>query len=777
MAVLSASLILSLLTVGSSPGRTAAAQPDLGVTAASTPTGSVAQGGSLTVTDSVLNAGAADADVSVTRYYLSSDQTIGLNDIRLMSLRKVEPVPAGGASTGSATVYVPVSAQPASYELLACADDLAAVDEADESNNCLPAADRVQVTPFGKAPGIYAFSNSRTLPGTETIAQRLTAKKSRLCPAGAPVTKQLDLNSAVLNAKMFLIREAGRRDFRRVARSSATKTVAGSEKLAAGAVAADSPGLALAALLRAHEQQPKNPVHLVSASVLLTNLGLPVEGLAFADGATGLADPIEAPMGISLQAATLSNRGFALIALRRYADAKTALTAAIAIDPLLAEARTNLARAELCLGDTNEAARLFSAGGRRGGEPGIVIDDCCVEVTDETTGEVQQIPIAADVFDLSQGKDITIPTIPYPLSPEAAADYFDGVYQVILKEGQDKEEEKIQRLNAVGSGVRPPPNALTKARIDDISFLLGAGALAQPELRDLWRSFDDATTQRTDYYVQWALEVNEKQTTMTPEEYAGWCPGNLESANQKWYGYQDRVESTGRPFIKALYRYSTGLAANIRDPNLHKVLSILTEMTAEGFLYHNIFGTTGGAYSWAENTATMWDDTYVDPADGQTKFSCRSGGGGSGSPPPAGASDWVEPQSDPCPPHLKAMSFELKLGGLVRIGATCESFKFGIGTTLAPLVGAFAEVEYNTKSGETTVFAGGSVGGDLPGGVFSGKAKTGVYVKFDKNGNGTDVGMRFTDEVKVGDGATVKLAGDKMDFTFVGSAKDPGIFD
>jgi hypothetical protein len=63
---------------------------------------------------------------------------------------------AGATSTGSASVTVPVTTKvgvipttvsPATYYLLACADDLKKVPESNEKNNCKASATRVTVNP------------------------------------------------------------------------------------------------------------------------------------------------------------------------------------------------------------------------------------------------------------------------------------------------------------------------------------------------------------------------------------------------------------------------------------------------------------------------------------------------------------------------------------------------------------------------------------------------------------------------------------------------------
>lgn len=105
-----------------------------------------ASGGSFSATDTVRNQGAAAAGASATRYYLSADQQKSGEDVLLVGSRSVPSLAAGQTSSGSATVTIPSSMPLGTYYLLACADELNAVAESNETNNCLTSAATVKVT-------------------------------------------------------------------------------------------------------------------------------------------------------------------------------------------------------------------------------------------------------------------------------------------------------------------------------------------------------------------------------------------------------------------------------------------------------------------------------------------------------------------------------------------------------------------------------------------------------------------------------------------------------
>jgi subtilase family serine protease len=110
-------------------------RPDLIVTAVTSPATAQA-GGALGVTDTVRNQGSVGAGASSTRYYVSEDRARSADDLRLTGARSVAPLGPGGASSGTASLTVPLAAPAGPRYVLACADDLAAVTESSETNNC-----------------------------------------------------------------------------------------------------------------------------------------------------------------------------------------------------------------------------------------------------------------------------------------------------------------------------------------------------------------------------------------------------------------------------------------------------------------------------------------------------------------------------------------------------------------------------------------------------------------------------------------------------------------
>ena len=121
-----------------------AVAPDLVEAALGNPPASARPGTSFALTDTVRNQGNAQAPATTTRYYLSRDALKGSGDVLLATTRFVPSLAVGVQSTGSVIVSVPAGAS-GSYFVLGCADDLAAVVESSETNNCRASASMVAV--------------------------------------------------------------------------------------------------------------------------------------------------------------------------------------------------------------------------------------------------------------------------------------------------------------------------------------------------------------------------------------------------------------------------------------------------------------------------------------------------------------------------------------------------------------------------------------------------------------------------------------------------------
>jgi subtilase family serine protease len=168
--------------------------PDLIESAVSNPPATVGLGQHFSVTDTASNQGGALAPAFSTRFYLSLDATKSTTDKLLGGMRPVPSLVPGASSTGSRTVTVKSITAPATYFLLACADDKHVVTEGDETNNCRASSTTVVVA----APDLVETSMtdppaSRAVGGTFTITD--TVHNQGTAAASASTTQYyLSLN-------------------------------------------------------------------------------------------------------------------------------------------------------------------------------------------------------------------------------------------------------------------------------------------------------------------------------------------------------------------------------------------------------------------------------------------------------------------------------------------------------------------------------------------------------------------------------------------------------
>jgi hypothetical protein len=161
--------------------------PDLRETSVSSPPATATVGQSFSVTDTVQNSGSVQAGASTTRYYLSLDTVKSGTDTRLTGTRGVPSLNGGQSSAGTVTVTIPSGIAAGTYRLLACADDLNAVSETNENNNC--GASTASVTVRGTGTFELSPTTATVLPDelllyqfkwiTPTVWQDLAALELR----------------------------------------------------------------------------------------------------------------------------------------------------------------------------------------------------------------------------------------------------------------------------------------------------------------------------------------------------------------------------------------------------------------------------------------------------------------------------------------------------------------------------------------------------------------------------------------------------------------------
>ena len=174
----------------------AASRPDLSVTSLSAP-GSAAAGSRITVADTTRNRRATPAGRSTTRHYLSRDRRKSRGDVRLGKGHRVKRLRGRAFTRGFARPVIPVGTAARSYFLLACADDLRRVREANERNNCRARALRVTV------------SGGSTMPPPATAGDPPVIGGCRIFPPDNPWNRDISADPVDPLSTAYLSRISG----------------------------------------------------------------------------------------------------------------------------------------------------------------------------------------------------------------------------------------------------------------------------------------------------------------------------------------------------------------------------------------------------------------------------------------------------------------------------------------------------------------------------------------------------------------------------------------
>lgn len=736
---------------------------NLQVADVSDPPASAREGGEFGVSDSTVSAGTAGTGASAVRFYLSpdpeesfkhrrestEDPRRGLRDVRLGGSRDVAALGAGARSDAAlpTRLTVPFGTRPGTYYLLACADDRAAVAEAVEDDNCRvathPEGDVEKPTPIqilaeDVAYRVDAYSDIFGQPDEADDIDKLARMSPAFCANPAP-GGATSLPGA-LDAIERMLDDTAPQGQAKFKASAEYQDAHKAEVAAGGAITMGSPGAALAALVRAHELEPTEASHLVNAAAVASSVGMPAEALALLDAAERLDDPDRPAMGIGRHAVALANRGQALAMLGRHAEADRALAAAVDAEPLLAEATKSRAATTACTAGPAPAAKFLRAGRQR------------------------QPP---KPLDASRGKETKLRDLEIPGVPKEAAamrPFFQGQSQKLQAELMDE----INRANAREAAIAAKRPVWSPAQDRRYSATLiriyDAG-----EEADI-RALDEAVDAKLDEVIKiqrdfWGDNEREDYEYRLLSEAAGkWCEGSpnprcfpermnetcrpkLRIAHQAWRDELQETYAAAQTLTRAASKRMSGYAANLADQDAN-ALALLQVSQFERAVY-------GRLLQWAQHwthSVQLHADHCVEPLDPPV------------ADPAVGAPD-VEAEAG-CSGLLKAISGTWELGP-TKIKINCERFQQSFKEEVIPWVQAYADVTYNFRTGELSVFGGAK--GEISGGGGKAGFKSGIYVTADRRGD-IDVGWRVGPTVTVGAGPVeFEVFKDEEDLSFIGA--------
>lgn len=761
-------LMVAAAAISVAPAAAPAAtrSPDLVVSRATVDRAGISEGGTVRVSHVVRNVGTAKAGSSHTRFYLSTDRAGSLAarktsrtnprtaplDIRLLGARAVTALAPGKSLSHSyVDLTVPVGTAAGKYTVLACADDRGKVLEKSEAGNCTAADTRLTVAAAEGSEDLVlqTFADSFRWPDNEDLSLQMM---ELFCNTVYPA-KSVTLGGALGKVEAFLKDRAGPDALQKVAQSGQADTPKAAQELAAVGVAGNSPGLALASLMRAHGLEPGNGSHLVNLAAVATSVGLPNEALAFLDAAQ-TRDFRRPAMGVSQTAISMVVRGQALVMTGRPGAAESLFKAARSAEPLLSEADAGLATIEVCRGNDLVAARYVRKSRQRSQKK-------------DTKTPFEDVVRPEPELDIDLGQVTTMRSFPMPETP-AQGSAMNTQYEEMLQslgaemeaisaeqwalEDHLRETDElrlpveIRRRNSIemeASEVSDHP--AVKGPIDrawekeqlltamNADFFGGSTSQEHFEILDLHQEASDACIGADDGHACRLQKMNEL------------CRPALTAAHTQWRGLMSEIETLLEQHLVEYSSRVSALASNLEDEEAHRLL-LLNIKFAEVALYT---GLVRDAEYWTSHEQ-MYHEECVEPLETQTLVP--------GQPEPVQS-------SGPCPPQIAAMNWVAILGP-TKMKVTCEKVTQEISHEVLPLLHVFGEVSYEFRTGKLTFFAGSKGEGKL--GVVEGGFKSGIYMTSDGRGEISDVGWRVGPSASVTEGAAeFQVYEDNVDLSFV----------
>lgn len=728
-----------------------AAKPNLKATKVSAPPKTLAENSKFKVWDTVVNAGRARAGASAVRYYLTTDAARSLRErkasrtnprtaIADILLEGTRPVPALDRGERSSTkprkplqVRVPLGTPAGEYTLLACADDHGEVTESKETDNCVASTKaRVAALPVGP---ITTFKDWLVDKPDAEEAEDLAIFKGLACQP-QQLGRPLGLNKALANIDAFLKSKApqGLAQFKS---APEYKNANKAQAAAAQALLVESPGAALAAMIRAHRLEPKEASHLVNAAGVATSVGLPREALGLLDASLRLDDRTPSAWGFNRQALQLTNRAQALAALGQFGAAEQLTEAVEAIEPTLTEATQTGAVAAMCKNDMDKAVKKLKRSRRRG-TPSPWDENRGTEHPlrkVELPGFPTQAPRLHFFYKEEQAKGVA--------ETSARVDRESEHEAALRAKGENPltERQGSRIMSAFYASTDTPQlNALAKEanRLGD--------EVQNYRLRFFCRAAD--CEPENHYYNQFFEEAQQacegsKEPDCFDREMNDRCRPALKSYHQGWVTRMEQFWAATNAYHRASTKRMSAVAEHIADPDRYAIAML----AIEGWESAHYYGVLQEAGFWAHDEWIRADhciEPYQDPD-------------ASASPDAAAANGTA------CPDTLKSSNALLDVGPL-QLKFSCEQVQLA-GNLGEGWIRGFGEVTYDFKAGKISVFAGSQ--GEIGGGPFKADFKSGLYVTVNQQGF-EDAGWRVGPSYTVGAGPAEFNPSDMVDISFVG---------
>ena len=657
---------------------------------------------------------------------------------------------------------------------------------AGENELLADAAKQNQTNSLQRSDGLWTFTQ-----GTRLSSEQAQSILRQVTPINRTVAhnKSLGFEEAIANARKFLNERASPQALAAFSVSQQAGDAKRAGVAAGGAMVANKPLAALAALLRAHELQPQNATYLANLAAVLSYMGMPQEALAILDSPLVRDGRIGSPLGMGGQASALNTRGHSLLQVGKFSEAEAALRRAVSLSPNLTEAKTHLALALWMQDDPRkkeEGGRLIAAVWRRNprrspnNNPGKSTPPRAPEEpgSEEIGREIFEADrTGAGNLDLSRGKRLKLPDLKIPANVEASVAMHskyqalrDGITAILnslsareeqLLAGRDERFQK-EVEKAANSGNPSAVMAITERqeKYEKFRELVDPENVKQhPSVSPLWEKARQARInnyqgvhfdQRLFFEVpagvadhgsqsqQLTKKIREIDAAQKAEGLTGFseeskkrynrkkCAATRE-AHAKWRSAIHDYDSAHRNYLQAAYKHMTAVIANIADPFEHE----LNRIQIERYIY----------FVW-QTEHIDYADSFFPAADRALKAYCDETSSKSGG---EDLETLEAEKPDICPEVLKGANKAKVDFELVSVSFNCEAIGIEVSS---PWLGLFVEAEGTFKGGWISQYGGVAIGFgvkgevEIPGLPEGVEGKAGGYVKLDKDGNIKDAGFK-----------------------------------
>lgn len=387
------------------------------------------------------------------------------------------------------------------------------------------------------------------------------------------------------------------------------------------------------------------------------------------------------------------------------------------------------------------------------------------------TRSTRKIERAEPALDLSHGTAGNVRQLPLARTPADAVvmkDVYYGIRDDLHAETSARNDawhQAKQRLRVIDAE-RTWAEITRRSSILTLLYGVGSRGEAAAEQDEMFQALHDADAIGDEF---WGEGTGENPSTYQQlfEAASAACDGAapscfdtemkrtcvpaLEAAHEDWRTLMVEAQDHASAYFTLVSKRMSAYAANLAEPDAH-LLGLLQIDAVEHGTYG---GLVAQAQQWTHDVR-LYRDHCVDP----------------GSPEALDPPDDWEPTPAECPQALKGVNFRLKLGD-VSVKVNCERVEVSVSQKINPLLAAFADIKWDSRSGNISMWSGLKVGGTV-GNVIDVGLKSGVYMKIGPDGEFVDAGVRVGPSISVvGSVATFSAYKNEVDFSFT-SSTTPG---